>query len=157
MAWFVYIDAKWNVKPHFVATQFKDSLDKYLVDKYDSEMSEELSRFEEKVRFEPGGYGIYAMNQPRMLLNALGSPLEIDCSKLEHFFEILKAAKGKRFADGSEYFKLYSRMSCLVLSASQRETLLFQAWGKIDEAEELADNFFNSSYKLLEDDPLEEN
>jgi len=160
MSWFVFIDAKWIVKPHFVSMPLKEQLTEQLSAKYSSVPSDTLCREQDQVRFEPGGYGIYAMAQPRMLLNAHGCPLEIDCAKMLDFFEALKEAKGKRFSDGTEYFKLYSRMSCLALSAGQRETLLFQASGRLAEAEERADDFFGAfkgqkEFDLYYEDPEE--
>jgi len=144
MTWFRCVDRTFNFKPQFINKSYSS----HLVEDMESrdkgfEISAKDSSFEEEIRFELGGYGMYAMNQPRMKFELGEHTLEIDCAQISDWIEKLKESKQRQFHDGTKYIKLYSRFVCLILTQEERESLLFQMAGKENIAQSLADSFFD--------------
>ncbi len=145
MAWTVFFDKLWKVKGHIVGESLVDLLEADLRERFGAERDPEKCRMDEQVYFEPGGYGMYHLKQPKMCFEVQGKQLELDCVKVFELLSELTLAKRRHFADGTGYYKLHSRFNCLVLSVAEREELLFVLRGKEAEATALAETFFEEA------------
>lgn len=144
MTWFVCVDKTFSLKTHFANSYLSSRLIEALENREDETtftLDEKNSRLEGKISYELGGYGMYALNQPRHTFDIGGNLLEIDDQQAQEWMTSLKDAKRRTFADGTEYIKLYSRFSCLVLTQEERESLLFQIKGKLPEMNAASDEF----------------
>lgn len=145
MSWIKMMDKHFHVKVHYCNRPLFPLMAEDLFERYGAEPSLELSEITDEVYFEPGGYGMYSMNQPRMRFDVGGNTLELDSAKVFECLVELKNAEQQRFVDGTEYVTLFSRFSCLVLSIPERESLMFQLQGKLKEANAQADAFFDEA------------
>jgi hypothetical protein len=145
MPWFVCRDATFHYKVHTVNADLKGQLIKDLEDRGDGFELSEDSEITEEQFFEPGGYGMYHLNQPRTNFELGDKELRIDCAKVPELLSTLRSAACRTFDDGTEYYKLYSRFHCLVLSKMERESLLFQLVGRLGKATQEADEFFDAA------------
>jgi len=116
------------------------------------ELDADRSDYSDSVHFELGGFGNYIGGQPRLTIDIFDSQLVLDCASVPEWLRKLKEYPHRKFADGTEYIKIHSKMRCLILTLPERETLLFQLAGKEKEAEEKTKKFYDglqSAYDLM--------
>lgn len=148
MPWLVYFDRLWQVKGHLIDKRYAGMLDADLRERYGAEMDFERIREEDEVYFEPGGYGSYYLKQPKMKFFVEGKKLELDCAKVHELMSELSLAERHLLLGlNGEFpvYKSYSRHNVLVLSASEREALLFQLRGAEKEATARWDAFYEKA------------
>ncbi len=141
MSWCEYV--LYGFKRHYIDASLAAPL-KEMLRVQARELHYEIKEKEEeatRVYFEPGGYGMYAMNQPRMTLELGEKKLEIDCAKATELLFDLLASQKKDLPNGTRIFRCHSRLSCLCLTAEERESLIAQLRLNIDSANERADAF----------------
>lgn len=131
MPWFNYHDKTFHVKRHSIDDSLRPLLTEDLKAQFEAELWEEESTTKQEIFFEPGGYGMYYTNQPRVVFTVGGKNLRIDVIKTEELLLDLQNAKKETFTDGTEYYKFFSRFHCLVLTVPEREELLFQLRGQL--------------------------
>ena len=155
MTWFIYHDKKYAVKTHTIDYTLRHLLEQDLSDRYGAVMAEEACKEVEETFFEPGGYGMYYLKQPRTIFTVGGKTLKLDVIKAEEMLFELQDAKRKSFSDGTEYYKLYSRFHCLVVSVAEREELLFQMRGQIDALRAQGDQWLDEREQEWQKNVLE--
>lgn len=65
------------------------------------------------------------------------SSLSISCADVSALLELLKSAEKKTFTDSVDYYAVTTSIANLILSADERESLIFQVSGKVKLAEQL--------------------
>lgn len=137
--WSKFVDETCHVKVHYIIEgPLVAEIEEILADKYGSKRSAEYSTIESQIRFEPGGYGMYYLNQPRKTLSIGDIPIEIDCAKGQELLLELNEAEVKQTNQGSSYIVLYSRFCCLVLTLEQRDLLLISLRHSLGEMDQQA-------------------
>lgn len=148
MTWSEHHDTLLRTKAHSVDTALLELLKEDLATRYGAEFAPEYQRENEETSFEPGGYGMYYLHQPKIVFTLGTKKLTIDKIKVDELLFELQAAKAKRFSDGTIYYKLYSRFHCLVLSCLDREQLLDQIAKQIETIREEANLWLEAREKI---------
>lgn len=144
MPWMTCADAALIAKTQFINADNFNKLVKYMEDKYpEFLLDKERAETKEDIYFEYSGYGPMVGAQPRMKFLLPTSTLRLDCVDVTTWIAELKEAVKRKFQDGTEYYKLYSRFTCLILTPEERESLLFQLIRQEEKANKEAGEFFN--------------
>lgn len=145
MSWFICRDYSMYYKRHTINITLKDQLIENLENRGNGFQIDMNNKEVAECYFEPGGYGMYAMNQPRTTFDLDDKKLIIDSAKIPELLSDMRTAKIREFSDGTEYVKFYSRFHCLVLTKMERESMLFQLVGQLSKATKEANAFFERS------------
>jgi len=151
MTWFKCVDKNCYFKVQYINAFLASQLvaDMEARPNTDFRLSGNLSELSEEIHFELGGYGNYAYAQPRHTFLLGDSKLRVDDQQALDWLLKLKSAKQRTFADGTKYIKLHSRFCCLVLTQEERESLLFQMKGKLQEMQTASDAFLEQTWTKM--------
>jgi hypothetical protein len=151
MTWMICADKSMHTKTQFINAQLINQLIEHMEEKYPEFIFDmDRAELEEKVYFEYGGYGAFVGNQPKMEFLLPDSILRLDCLDVPKWIEELKGAVPKQFKDGTKYYKVYSRMTCLILTEMEKESLLFQLQRKEEQADKESKDFFDELQKIYD-------
>lgn len=158
MSWWNCIDSTCHFPRQIINVNYINQLVTYLESREEPfEVDFERSGYDEKVAFELGGFGAYIGTQPRMTIDIFDSQLTVDCADVPEWIRILKENLRRKFEDGTEYIIIPARMRCLILTLPERESLLFQLSGRLQEAREESQRFHDglqAAYDLMETGPF---
>jgi len=145
--WSTCRDKSFYFKAHLVDEQLVELLVEDLQQRHPGFLPK-LSR-SQSAFFEPGGYGMYALKQPKLFFSLGEKELKLDAVKVAELALDLRLAKPRSFSDGTVYYKVHSRYCCLVLTEQDRGVLLTELDAKREEAEQQADIFFGAQKEVF--------
>lgn len=148
MPWFKCTDRTFNFKVQYINEFLAQQLVRDMEGRGQGfELDAEYSKLQDSVHFELGGYGMYAMNQPRHTFDLGGNLLEVDDAQAHEWMLKLREAKVRTFDDGTEYIKLYSRFCCLILTTTEQKSLLSQLGDAFEAMNKASDDFLEEFNK----------
>ena len=151
MPWMICSDSTMTTKTQFINANNFNKLLTYMAEKHpDFTLNEDRAELREQIFFEYGGSGSLVGAQPKMNFLLPTSTLRLDCIDVPKWIEELKTSVKRKFSDDTEYYKIYSRLACLILTPEERDTLLFQLSRQKDRANKESKEFFERLHAVYE-------